>query len=65
MTTATAMTVEEYAQPATAETEDYELVEGELVPLASATPRLADIRGNLEFAAPSYFSISSHRPGVQ
>lgn len=38
MSTATMMTAEQFAQMRTADTEDYELVEGELVPLASGTP---------------------------
>jgi Uma2 family endonuclease len=38
MATKTLMTVEEFAQMNPPETEDYELVEGELIPLPSATP---------------------------
>jgi len=38
MATRTLMTVEEFAQMNVSETEDYELVEGELIPLPSATP---------------------------
>ena len=44
MSTKALMTVEEYARMKTADTEDYELVEGELIPLASGTPRHAEIR---------------------
>jgi Uma2 family endonuclease len=39
MSTKTLMTVEEFAQMHTAETEDYELVDGELIPLPTGTPR--------------------------
>jgi Uma2 family endonuclease len=39
MGTKALMTVEEFARMKTADTEDYELVEGELVPLASGTYR--------------------------
>jgi len=44
MSTKTLMTVEEFEQMHTAETENYELVDGELVALPSATPRHAKIR---------------------
>ena len=55
MTTKTRMTVEEFAQMHTADTEDYELVEGELVPLSSGTVRHADIRGDTEHKMRTYF----------
>ncbi len=38
MATKALMTAEEFAQLSTAETEDYELVDGELIPLSSGTP---------------------------
>jgi Uma2 family endonuclease len=55
MATATFMTVEEFARMCTAETQDYELVEGELIPLPSANPIHADIRGRLEYVLRHYF----------
>ena len=42
MSTKTLMTVEEFAQLRTADTEAYELVEGELIPLSSATETCAN-----------------------
>jgi len=53
--TTTLMTVEQFAQMHTAETEDYELVEGELVPLSSATPLHAKIRDLFGDLIRSYF----------
>jgi Uma2 family endonuclease len=50
MSTKALMTVEQFAQMHTADTEDFELVEGELIPLPGGTPRQARIRdcaGNL------------------
>jgi Uma2 family endonuclease len=44
MSTKTPMTVEQFAQMHTADTEDYELVEGELIPLSSGTYRHNKIR---------------------
>ena len=55
MSTQTLMTAEEFAQMNTAETEDYELVEGELIPLASGNPVHADVRGRTEYSIRSYF----------
>ena len=55
MSTKTLMTVEEFAHMTTSETEDYELVEGELIPLASANPMHADIRGLVEHLMRGYF----------
>jgi Uma2 family endonuclease len=55
MATKALMTVKDFARMTTAETEDYELVEGELVPLSSGTPIHADIRGLLEHFLRSYF----------
>ena len=55
MSTQTLMTVDQFAQMRTADTEDYELVEGELIPLSSGNPLRADIRGLLEHLLRSYF----------
>lgn len=44
MSTKALMTVEQFAQMRTSDTEDYELVEGELIPLSSGTLRHAKIR---------------------
>lgn len=55
MTTATVMTVEEFAQLPTPDSEAYELVEGELVPLAAPSPHHSDVCRNVEFAAYEYF----------
>lgn len=52
------MTVEQFAEMKTADTEDYELVEGELVALPSATPRHAKIRSRLERLIESYLERS-------
>jgi Uma2 family endonuclease len=58
MSAKTLMTLEEFSQMTTSETEDYELVEGELVPLASGNPMHADIRGVLEQLLRNYFDRS-------
>ncbi len=47
MSTKTLMTVEQFAAMITADTENYELVEGELVPLSSGTPYHNAIRDNV------------------
>ena len=47
MSTKTLMTVEQFAAMITADTENYELVEGELVPLYSGTPYHNAIRDNV------------------
>jgi Uma2 family endonuclease len=44
MSTKALMTVEQFVQMQTADTEDYELVAGELIPLSSGTPRHNKIR---------------------
>ena len=44
MSTKAMMTVEQFAQMDTADTEDYELVEGELIPLPSGIPIHIEIR---------------------
>ena len=63
MSTATMMTVEDFAQVAAgADSEDFELVEGALIPLASGTPLHAKNRQNVELLAASYFS--KHPIGV-
>jgi len=49
------MTVEQFAQMHTADTEDYELVEGELVPLPSATYRHNKIRDRVGRILWTYF----------
>ena len=49
------MTAEEFGQMITLETEDYELVDGELIALSSATPRHAMIRGTVEHEIYNYF----------
>jgi Uma2 family endonuclease len=56
MSTTTLTTVEQFAQMRTAETEDCELVEGELVPLSSATPLHAKVRDLAGDLVRSYFS---------
>lgn len=56
MATATLMTVEEFSRMSTSDTEDYELVEGELIPLSSGNPIHADIRGLLEHLLRTYFA---------
>jgi Uma2 family endonuclease len=47
MSTKALMTVEQFAEMTTADTENYELVEGELVPLSSGTPFHAKIQRKL------------------
>ena len=55
MSTKAVMTVEQFAQLKTADTEDFELVEGELIPLSSGTPLHAIIRGRVERLVENYF----------
>lgn len=55
MGTKALITVEQFAQMHWADTEDYELVEGELIPLSSGTFRHAKIRGRLERLLSRYF----------
>jgi len=55
MSTATLMTAEQFAQMHTAETEDYELVDGELIPLSSGTPKHNRIRRRMERLIEDYF----------
>jgi Uma2 family endonuclease len=54
MATPALMTVEEFAQMETADTEAYELVDGVLVALPSPTPLHSVIRGRLEHLILSY-----------
>jgi Uma2 family endonuclease len=56
MSTKTPVTVEQFAQMHTADTEDYELVEGELIPLSSGSYRQNRIRGLLERLLGNYLS---------
>ena len=55
MSTATLMTVEQFAHMKTADTEDYELVAGELIPLSSGTPQHGQIRDLITFFMVGYF----------
>ena len=55
MATHALMTVEQFVQMNTADTEAYELVDGELVPLSSATPLHNNIRGRLERVVRNFF----------
>ena len=57
MSTKTLITVEEFAAMKTADTEQYELVNGELVPLSSPTPKHGRIRRRLERALEDYFAL--------
>ena len=62
MSTTTLMTVEQFARMTTPETVDFELVEGELIPLSSGTPLHAKVRQNVEFQLRIYFA--QHSIGV-
>ena len=55
MSTKTLMTVEDFAQMTTADTEDYELVDGELILMSSANPMHAYICGLLVQLLRNYF----------
>ena len=55
MSTKAPMTVEQFAQMHTADTEDYELVEGELRPLPSGTYRHNRIRDRIGYLLWNYF----------
>lgn len=59
MATKELMTVEQFAQMETADTEVYELVDGELIPLASPSPLHCIIRDRLGRLSWSYFD---HNP---
>jgi Uma2 family endonuclease len=58
MATKTLMTVEEFARMQTPETEDFELVGGEIIPLPSATPLHAKIRRRVERLLEDYFELN-------
>jgi Uma2 family endonuclease len=58
MSTKTLMTVEQFAQMQTADTEDYELVDGELIPLSSATYLHNRIRDLFVYLLWSYFKAN-------
>lgn len=60
MSTKTLLTVEEYTQLAFPDAGDFELVEGELFPLPSATPLHAEVRYRVERRVRDYFDS---RPG--
>ena len=55
MATTALMTAESFAQMRTADNEDYELVDGELIPLPSAAPLHNLIRGRIERFVGNYF----------
>jgi Uma2 family endonuclease len=55
MASKTLTTFEEFARMSTSEIEDFELLEGEVIPLPSATPLHAKIRHNVERLAANYF----------
>ena len=55
MSSKTLMTVEDFALMTNSDIEDFELVEGELIPLSSGNPLHAKIRQNVEFDIRSYF----------
>lgn len=55
MATKALMTVEEFTRMNTADNEAYELVDGELIPLPSATPLHGNIRGRAEQLVRNYF----------
>jgi len=58
MATAALLTVEEFARISASATEDFELVEGELVSLPSPNPIHAQIRGVLEYLLRGYFEAT-------
>ena len=58
MSTKTLMTVQEFEQMQTAETEDYELVDGELIPLPSGTPKHSKIRDLMSRRIGNYFETN-------
>ena len=55
MATKALLTAEEFAQMTTAENEDYELVDGELIPLSSPTALHNRIRSRIDRYVESYF----------
>ena len=58
MSTKALMTVEQFARMEAAETEDYELVEGELIALSSGTPKHNKVRDLLGHFLWSYFKAN-------
>ena len=64
MSTKTLISVEQFAQMRTGETEDYELVDGELIPLSGATYRHNIIRDHLVFLMWSYFKTAASGQAV-
>ena len=61
MISKTLMTVEEFAELATSETEDFELSDGELIQMSSGNLVYADVRGIMESLLRDYFR--QHRLG--
>lgn len=59
MSTTALMTAEQFALLETADTEDHELVEGELIPLSSGTPLHARIRSRFDRILGDFFARSS------
>ena len=59
MSTTALMTAEQYAHLRTGETEDYELVEGELIALPSGTPLHAKIRDETGYLVRGYLKRNS------
>ena len=55
MATATLMSAEEFARMSTPENEDYELVDGELIPLASASPQHNNTKDRIVQRVRNYF----------
>ncbi len=49
------MTVEDFAALSASEAEDFELIDGELIPIPALNPMQALVRGRLECALRSYF----------
>ncbi len=58
MGTTALMTVEAFSSMRTGEREDYELIEGELIPLASGTPQQGFVRDFIAHEVGSYFRRS-------
>jgi Uma2 family endonuclease len=57
MSAKTLMTVEDFAALSTSETEDFELIDGELIPISSGNPMHGFVRGRIEFAIQSYLKL--------
>ncbi len=54
MSTQTLMTVEQFARMNIADTEDFEFVEGELIPLSCGTPLHSEVRDHTAYCVRSY-----------